>query len=541
MNRRPMMLSCIAAWMLLVTASCALANNDVQPHIRNVNASHVHDNIEALYDGIVGTSSNDHSIARFTWWNHRGTAEWIEYAFDQPARVDAVHVQWFDDTGRGECRVPQSWRLLYRDGDAWRPVSNASGYPTDPDQLHRVAFDAVTTSALRLEVQLQPQYSGGILAWHVPGINAPVPGPQPITIEEGLFDETSMPTMGLREAPGAETITVFAPRDDTDKFSNGVQVYPFKGYLYAQWQSTPIHEDTRDGRVVWSRSRDGVTWSTPQELASPPDDGRFLRSGAGFWSDGETLVAYNQRVDGWGPGKVKITEARTTKDGVNWTPIQTVTERGAMAENVKSLPDGKLLTMVHAHLPGSHKMFAVPAVSESRDGLVGWRIVDIPQPLSAHNAYGRGIESSWYTRADGKLVMIFRDMNRSGYVVACVGEPDGETWGDTHVTGMPDSNSMQCAGNLPDGTVYLVNNPTRNRGRIPLTVSLSRDGVHFDRAWLVRGDSQPRRYEGNHKSPGFSYPGAVVWNEHLYIAYATNKEDVEITRIPLQSLMLNGE
>ena len=29
------------------------------------------------------------------------------------------------------------------------------------------------------------------------------------------------------------------------------------------------------------------------------------------------------------------------------------------------------------------------------------------------------------------------------------------------VTNMPDSRAKQCAGNLPDGTVFLVNNPGR--------------------------------------------------------------------------------
>jgi len=32
--------------------------------------------------------------------------------------VKACEVYWFDDTGRGQCRVPESWKLLYCDGDA---------------------------------------------------------------------------------------------------------------------------------------------------------------------------------------------------------------------------------------------------------------------------------------------------------------------------------------------------------------------------------------------------------------------------------------
>ncbi len=33
------------------------------------------------------------------------------------------------------------------------------------DQFNRCTFDPITTEVLRLEVQLQPNWSGGILEW----------------------------------------------------------------------------------------------------------------------------------------------------------------------------------------------------------------------------------------------------------------------------------------------------------------------------------------------------------------------------------------
>ena len=51
-------------------------------------------------------SSDDQEIPRFTWWDHRGTAEWVQYDFAKPTTVSTVSVYWFDDTGRGGCRVP---------------------------------------------------------------------------------------------------------------------------------------------------------------------------------------------------------------------------------------------------------------------------------------------------------------------------------------------------------------------------------------------------------------------------------------------------
>lgn len=132
-------------------------------------ASHCHgsDATDALHDGIEPTGSGDHGVPRFTWWDHRGTKEWVQYEFAKPARVSSVAVYWFDDTGRGQCRVPATWRLLERKGDAWAPVYGAGVFGVAKDSWNTVRFPAIETAALRIEVQLREKYSGGILEWRV--------------------------------------------------------------------------------------------------------------------------------------------------------------------------------------------------------------------------------------------------------------------------------------------------------------------------------------------------------------------------------------
>jgi DUF1680 family protein len=136
-----------------------------------IRASHCwpNDTLTALNDGLLPKSSNDHTIPRMTWWDHRGTTEWVSYRFPQARTVSRCAVYWFDDTGVGSCRVPAEWRLLWRDGDAWRPVSLGRGsrYGTAADHFNRVTFAPVTTRELRLEVKLQPEFSAGILEWTV--------------------------------------------------------------------------------------------------------------------------------------------------------------------------------------------------------------------------------------------------------------------------------------------------------------------------------------------------------------------------------------
>lgn len=97
----------------------------------------------------------------------QGTTEWVEYAFAKPATVTEVQVYWFDDSGRGEVRVPQAWRVLYKDGNEWKPVEAADAYGVARNQYNKVSFKPVTTSGLRLEVTMQPNWSAGVQEWKV--------------------------------------------------------------------------------------------------------------------------------------------------------------------------------------------------------------------------------------------------------------------------------------------------------------------------------------------------------------------------------------
>ena len=137
------------------------------PEAIQANASHVNDDLDALSNPTEPKASNDTGTPRFTWWDHRGTAEWAQYDLPKPTLVSSVSVFWYDDTGSGQCRVPKSWRLTYKDGDTWKPVDGAGAYGVAPDAYNKVAFRPITASSLRVEVQLQDGFSGGILRWRL--------------------------------------------------------------------------------------------------------------------------------------------------------------------------------------------------------------------------------------------------------------------------------------------------------------------------------------------------------------------------------------
>jgi DUF1680 family protein len=122
--------------------------------------------VEAIKDGEVPAASNDHA-SYFDWWPARGDKETVDYTFAHAARVSECGLYWFDDTGQGGVRVPASWRLLYKDGDEWKPVETQDAFAVAKDTFNTVRFKAVTTTALRVEVQAQTGVSVGMQKWTV--------------------------------------------------------------------------------------------------------------------------------------------------------------------------------------------------------------------------------------------------------------------------------------------------------------------------------------------------------------------------------------
>lgn len=141
-------------------------NLEPEPEI-TASFCHSSDALGAVIDGIEPKNSIDHDVPRQTFWNHKGTAEWIEYDFGKTKKVSQSSIYWFDDTGKGECRVPKSWTLSYRDGDVWKPVKSTSAFGVEKDKYNTVEFESVETKALRIDTQLQDGVSGGVLEWKV--------------------------------------------------------------------------------------------------------------------------------------------------------------------------------------------------------------------------------------------------------------------------------------------------------------------------------------------------------------------------------------
>jgi hypothetical protein len=116
------------------------------------------------------STSSDIGAARFTWVGKKGTSEWVQYDFDKPQSIHSAEIFWAADAGRRfSTKLPVSWKVLYKSGDDWKAVEQEKQSPIAADIFNQTTFRPVTTTALRVEVQLAADASAGILQWRLNG------------------------------------------------------------------------------------------------------------------------------------------------------------------------------------------------------------------------------------------------------------------------------------------------------------------------------------------------------------------------------------
>ena len=115
-----------------------------------------------LHDQIEPLHSSDGSFSYFRVIPEAGPIGWIQYDLGGAESVSSVEVYWLDD--HRFCRFPESWRVLYKDGETWRPVRSGSSYGVESDRFNVVEFESVRTDGLRIEMTLPRQmyYDGQI-------------------------------------------------------------------------------------------------------------------------------------------------------------------------------------------------------------------------------------------------------------------------------------------------------------------------------------------------------------------------------------------
>jgi hypothetical protein len=123
--------------------------------------------IKAINDQFEPADSKDNTVPYFHWWPKKNTIEWVVYDFDAAHTVTSSKVYWYDDGPWGGCRIPAAWKIYYKKDGEWVPVKTITNYEIAKDKYNSVTFEAVKTTALKLEVQLPVDNAAGIHEWIV--------------------------------------------------------------------------------------------------------------------------------------------------------------------------------------------------------------------------------------------------------------------------------------------------------------------------------------------------------------------------------------
>jgi len=121
--------------------------------------------LPAVNDQTEPANSNDKSVSYYHWWPDKDKSEWVEYDFEKPETITKTKVYWFDDGPEGGCRLPDSWEILYLKGNVWTPVTTKTSYKITKDAWDSLVFEPVKTSAVKIRIKLNKDYSAGIYEW----------------------------------------------------------------------------------------------------------------------------------------------------------------------------------------------------------------------------------------------------------------------------------------------------------------------------------------------------------------------------------------
>lgn len=121
----------------------------------------------ALNDQIEPMNSADQSNTYLHWWPKNNSLEWVQYNFNKEQTVSESQVYWYDDGPFGGCRIPPGYKVYYKKGEEWVPVSPVGAYEIAKDKFNTLKFEPVTTTALKMEVQLPEKHSAGIHEWMI--------------------------------------------------------------------------------------------------------------------------------------------------------------------------------------------------------------------------------------------------------------------------------------------------------------------------------------------------------------------------------------
>jgi hypothetical protein len=323
-----------------------------------------------------------------------------------------------------------------------------------------------------------------------------------------------------------ERILIYEPVE-TWAYSHHPSICFFEGRFYAVWSNGRRDEDAPGQRVLLASSSDFRSWTTPRPLVDSLQGkhSELVLTAAGFHHHGTTLAAYFGQYEyspecieegtrkpsvGAGVHQDTCLRALSTTDGVTWGDIRDMGLRIVPNHSPQKTASGRLIICGNVSFP----------YTDDPSGLSDWKLAGIyPAEMEddlQDDSEGFGLvrermgwstglcEGSFYQTDDGALHTLLR--SHAGRLWVAESRDDGATWASPVQTEFTDNGTKFHFGRLPDGRFYYVGCPDPEpRGeRNPLVLSLSEDGVRFDRHYILADEPYERKREGLLKEPSHS-------------------------------------
>ena len=336
----------------------------------------------------------------------------------------------------------------------------------------------------------------------------------------------------------------------------------------AIWSNHPTGEDGPGQQILGATSRDGMTWSAPQVIFGPQDqikssslNGRSLLPGGFFVFESQWFVfcvvndsvgfgKFNSPVTGQ-PGSEMRTKtfSKRIRKGQGYLvkpmTLSFTEEQGAtMRTGQPSWVGTRLPDSIEGYPLGNQKVNdekGTAWLKLIRDQQVPWDF-----NLAECEVSGRGrllCEPTRLKTGKGLEVIYFRDLAGSQKLFAQFFTKDGQASPITE-TPIPDAPSKTVVGKVNDRFILIGNQVVSKRGtrRDPLTLAISKDGVSFERAYAIRWRAPKFRVPTQQQAPdgrgrGFQYPDFVSVGDDLWVIHSVNKECIEVSRVPLASIL----
>lgn len=354
-------------------------------------------------------------------------------------------------------------------------------------------------------------------------------------------------------------------------YNHHQQVVFDRDRLHVSWSNGVVREDHPGQKMMFATSTDlGHTWSEPSVItpAAPFRSSAFTAMGVTVYGgelhayyghyawndlalseDGTTVVENVRRFrDKPGPTLHHdiYSEVRVSHDrGSTWgAPIRLIEN---FVPNLRPFPiaSGRLI------IPGN---ISFPYTDDPA-GLRGWRRTGIPRmpapavddPEGFHKVCAaRGderayCEGSFYQTDDRRIHMLLRTLpvsgeEHDGLLAVTESSDSGSTWSEPKLTLYTDCSCRSQFGRLSDGRFFGLSCPDPRGPRAPLVLALSRDGVVFDRHYIL-GDLGRTRSRLTGRSNGtYGYPSCDIADGMMFIVFSRNKEDICFCRLNLKDL-----